>query len=157
MAVKPELVDVLVDMIVDYLEFIASSDALRKNEQIVRLTINELRVMNLVYQRFRHNEQCNLSYVIDKTGISRATASRVLTTLFEYGLIREEADGDDRRVRHLFPTEVGKVSMTNVTAWLHSWAEKVDALTGESNIELVGDETGATKHRSVHCKRNPTP
>lgn len=135
MAVNPELVDVLVDMIIDYLEFIARSDALRKSEQPVRLTSNELRVMNQVYKRFRYNEQCNLSYVVDKTGISRATVSRVLTTLFEYGLIREKVDSNDRRVRHLFPTEVGEASMARVAAWLYPWAEKVITVAGYTGEE----------------------
>jgi DNA-binding MarR family transcriptional regulator len=131
MAAKPELTEVLVDMIVDYLDFIASSETLRKNEQAGRLTSNELRVMNHVYLQFRRQEQCNLSYLVEKTGISRATVSRILTSLFEYGLVREEADGNDRRVRYLYPTEVGEQSMARVSAWLQSWVEKVSDATRE--------------------------
>ena len=135
MSVNPELVDVLVDMIVDYLEFIAGSETL--NQQNLRFTSNEMRVMSRVYQQFRRDEPCNLSYLIDKTGISRATVSRILTTLFEYGLIREEADDNDRRVRHLFPTEAGEASMARVSAWLDSWVEKVNVVAGEKANRLM--------------------
>jgi len=128
MSVKPELVEVLVDFIVDYLEVLASSETL--NEQNLRMTSNELRVMNWVYLRFRRNEPCNLSFLIDKTEISKATVSRVLTTLFEYGLVREEADENDRRVRYLYPTAAGEASMAQLATWLESWANKVDVAAG---------------------------
>ena len=59
MPANPELMEVLVDMIVDYQAFIAASDTL--HEQNLRLTNHELRVMSVVYQRFRHDGPCNLS------------------------------------------------------------------------------------------------
>ena len=134
MSVNPQLAAVLIDLIVDYLEFVAASDTL--NAQNLRFTSNELQVMSRVYQRFRHNEPCNLSYLVESSGINRATVSRILTTLFEYGLIREEADGDDRRVHHLFPTEAGQASMARVTTWLDSWVEKVDVVVAGKKTNL---------------------
>ena len=134
MSDNPELVDVLVDMIVDYLEFIANSDTL--NSQNIRFTSNELQVMSRVYQRFRRNEACNLSYLVESSGINRATVSRILTTLFQYGLIREEADSNDRRVHHLFPTETGQASMVRVTAWLDSWVKKVGVIAAGDAANL---------------------
>ena len=129
MSCKPELSDLLVDMIIDYLEFISDSDTL--NEKNLRFTNNELRVMAIVYRRFERKEPCNLSYLIDETRISRATVSRILTTLFEYGLIREESDDDDRRVRILYPTKAGETSMARVSAWFDTWAGKIRLVTDQ--------------------------
>ena len=124
MANEPELSDLLVEFIIDYLDGLASSQTLQG--QNLRLTSNELRVMTKVTQRFRNNEPCNLTYLVETTGISRATVSRILTTLFEYGLIREEPDSEDRRVRQLYLSEAGKTSMDLVARWLELWAERFE-------------------------------
>lgn len=119
--------DVLIDFLVDYVDTITSSEELVAEGRDIRFTSNELRVMNAVYRAFRHERHCNLSSLSEETGISRATVSRVLTTLFELGIVREEVDEDDRRLRHLYPSETGKRSMRHVAQWLEPWAEKIRA------------------------------
>jgi len=130
----PKFVNVLGDMLTDHLELMSRSQIAERHGRRAPYTINELRVMSLVYRRWRRNELCNMASLVQETGINKATVSRAVTTLFGYGLVTERFDPDDRRIRYIHPSEEGKRDMERVAEWLESWAEQIFAIAQDEIV-----------------------
>ena len=59
----------------------------------------------MVLARLARRPGCTQTELAEMMEVERATAGRLLDRLEENGLVRREADPDDRRVRRVFPTE----------------------------------------------------
>lgn len=71
----------------------------------------------MVLARLARRPGCTQTELADMMEVERATAGRLLDRLEENGLVRREADPEDRRVRRVFPTpaaEEGQAKMREI-------------------------------------------
>ncbi len=68
----------------------------------------------MVLARLARRPGCTQTELAEMMEVERATAGRLLDRLEDNGLVRREADPDDRRVRRVFPTDLAVREQTQM-------------------------------------------
>ena len=135
-----EFVDALGDLLTDYLGIVIDIESKSEASYKGIYSVKELRVMHMVFRHWRRGAPCTVTQIATETGISKTTVSRAITTLMTNGLLKEQADPEDGRRRHLLPTEAGKRTLENVNAWLALWADRLRDIVAREEHSIIAPE-----------------
>lgn len=83
----------------------------------------------MVLARLARRPGCTQTELAEMMEVERATAGRLLDRLEENGLVRREADPDDRRVRRVYPTSTAESGQAKM-------GEIADSLADEALADL---------------------
>lgn len=90
----------------------------------------------MVLSRLARRPGCTQTELAEMMEVERATAGRLLDRLEDNGLVRREADPEDRRVRRVFPTE-------RATQEQQRMRRVADAIVDEALADLAPAERDA--------------